>query len=64
METWLVDVKRVRIPRPKFGSRYPSEPPKDYYDDSEDIKAKKTADMEKDIMKATEEIRRTLEEKL
>lgn len=64
METWLVDVKRVRIPRPKFGSRYPSEPPKDYYDDSEDMKTKKNADMEKDIMKATEEIRRTLEEKL
>lgn len=31
MESWLTDVKRVRIPRPKFASaRHPREPPKDY----------------------------------
>lgn len=65
MESWLVDVKRVRIPRPKFGSgsRYaPSEPPKDYYDDTrcDDFKFKAN----KDLSKATEELRRAIQEKL
>ncbi|KAF2905571.1 hypothetical protein ILUMI_00619 [Ignelater luminosus] len=69
MESWLVDVKRVRIPRPKFGSSgrchpYPSEPPKDYfYDDSrpEDLKIRTSSS---NLAKATEELRRAIQEKL
>ncbi|KAL3281943.1 hypothetical protein HHI36_005146 [Cryptolaemus montrouzieri] len=68
MESWLVDVKRVRIPRPKFGSSrcYPAEPPKDYfYEDSrpEDLKMK-AALQNTSLSKATEELRRALQEKL
>lgn len=38
METYLMNIQRVRIPRPKFTSeshnhRRPYEPPKDYLDD-------------------------------
>lgn len=62
MESWLEDIKRVRIPRPKFGGKYPAEPPKDYLEDYNDLKQRKT-DV-KDIAKATEELRRTLQEKL
>ncbi|CAH4014448.1 unnamed protein product [Pieris brassicae] len=61
MESWLGDVKRVKIPRPKFSSKYPAEPPKDYLDDS-DLSGKRHAN--KDIAKATEELRRSLQEKL
>lgn len=63
MESWLDDVKRVRIPRPKFGGKYPAEPPKDYLEDySSDLS--KQRHNEKDIVKATEELRRSLQEKL
>lgn len=61
MESWLLDVKRVRIPRPKFQTgalRYPVEPPKDYYISDEAEKAKR------DLAKATEDLRRAVEEKL
>lgn len=63
METWLVDVKRVHIPRPKFGSGsrcfgygYPTEPPKDYTneDGRQDLKSANLA-------KTTEDIRRALQ---
>lgn len=67
METWLEHVKRVRIPRPKFGSSGrcyvypPTEPPKDYlYEDPQDLKLKKGTN----LVKATEELRRALHEKL
>lgn len=78
METWLVDVKRVRIPRPKFGSTsggsgrcYPTEPPKDYviYDDI----AMRHGEMNfraalqeggNSLAKATEDLRRAFQEKL
>lgn len=71
MESWLLDVKRVRIPRPKFGSNnrcyvYPTEPPKDYiYDDGrpEELKLKATLQAT-NLAKATEELRRALHEKL
>ncbi|KAK3911289.1 C2 domain-containing protein 3 [Frankliniella fusca] len=60
MESWLTDVKRVRIPRPKFGSsRCPAEPPKDYGE--EDAKAQRARH---DLGKATEDLRRALQDKL
>lgn len=61
MESWLLDVKRVRIPRPKFHTatlRYPAEPPKDYSLSDEAEKAKRS------LEKATEDLRRSLQEKL
>lgn len=72
MESWLVDVKRVKIPRPKFGSNsrchpYPSEPPKDYfYDDSrlDDLKVRASLTSNANLVKATEDLRRALQEKL
>ncbi|XP_018571231.1 uncharacterized protein LOC108910939 [Anoplophora glabripennis] len=69
MESWLVDVKRVHIPRPKFGSGsrcygygYPTEPPKDYVNDerSEEYKLK-TSLQSTNLAKATEELRRALQ---
>lgn len=63
MESWLGDVKRVRIPRPKFGSKYPVEPPKDYLEDCGGDLAKQRRH-DKDLTKATEELRRSLQEKL
>jgi len=74
MESWLVDVKRVRIPRPKFasarhgGSGYPTEPPKDYIvgglDDPRDEKSKRGDFASRELAKATEELRRAVQEKL
>lgn len=72
MEAWLEDVKRVRIPRPKFGSsgRYyvypPTEPPKDYlYEDTQELKLKASSGhLNNDLNKATEDLRRALQEKL
>ncbi|KPI94688.1 hypothetical protein RR46_05940 [Papilio xuthus] len=63
MESWLEDVKRVKIPRPKFASKYPAEPPKDYLDDCNDLSGK-PRHANKDLTKATEELRRALQEKL
>lgn len=65
MERWLGDVKRVRIPRPKFGGKYPAEPPKDYLEDcAVDLGGKQRHHEDKDLSKATEELRRSLQEKL
>jgi hypothetical protein len=74
MESWLVDVKRVRIPRPKFASArhgsggYPTEPPKDYIgggiDDPRDDKGKRSDYASRELAKATEELRRAVQEKL
>ncbi|CAK1550099.1 unnamed protein product [Leptosia nina] len=64
MESWLGDVKRVKIPRPKFASKYPAEPPKDYLDERSDLSGKGRHHVNKDIAKATEELRRSLQEKL
>lgn len=64
MESWLDDVKRVRIPRPKFGTKYPAEPPKDYLEDCADLSGKPRRHGGKDLTKATEELRRALQEKL
>lgn len=72
METWLVDVKKVRIPRPKFGGSnrcysYPTEPPKDYsFEDSrsEGFKLRESVTSPMNLVKATEELRRALQEKL
>lgn len=75
METWLEDVKRVRIPRPKFGTSssmtttpstrcYPMEPPKDYqlqYDEATAVQLKFGIN---DLQKATEDLRRAIQEKL
>lgn len=62
MDSWLLNVKRVRIPRPKFRTgncRLPNEPPKDYSSsDSMDSKSKH------DLSKATEDLRRAIEQKL
>ncbi|XP_039281344.1 uncharacterized protein LOC111064100 [Nilaparvata lugens] len=57
-ESWLLEVKRMRIPRPKFQTRCPAEPPKDYYMTEEEAKAKR------DLAKATEELRRAVQDKL
>jgi hypothetical protein len=74
MESWLVDVKRVRIPRPKIASArhgssgYPTEPPKDYIvgglDDPGDEKGKRGDFASRELAKATEELRRAVQEKL
>lgn len=71
MEAWLEDVKRVRIPRPKFGSSSrcyvypPTEPPKDYlYDDPQDLKLKGSMHQSANLAKATEDLRRALQDKL
>ncbi|XP_069698593.1 uncharacterized protein [Periplaneta americana] len=70
MESWLLDVKRVRIPRPKFasarGGGYPTEPPKDYSGGScmEDDKSKRGDYTARELAKATEELRRAVQEKL
>lgn len=73
MESWLVDVKRVRIPRPKFGSgsrcytSYPTEPPKDYiYDDgrTDETKLRGSMNCPVHLNKATEDLRRAFQEKL
>lgn len=70
MESWLIDVKKVRIPRPKFGGSkcyiYPTEPPKDYiYDDcrTEELKLKSSM-QQTNLAKATEDLRRAIQEKL
>lgn len=67
MESWLTDVKRVRIPRPKFAggsrcgaSRCPAEPPKDYGE--EDGGKGKRGGL--DLGKATEDLRRAIQDKL
>lgn len=72
MEAWLEDVKRVRIPRPKVGSSSrcyvypPTEPPKDYlYEDTQDIKLKNSMHHQStNLAKATEDLRRAIQEKL
>ncbi|PSN47254.1 hypothetical protein C0J52_16533 [Blattella germanica] len=68
------NVKRVRIPRPKFasarhaGAMYPIEPPKDYslgsIDDPRDEKSKRNDFTGRELAKATEELRRAVQEKL
>jgi len=70
MEAWLDDIKPVRIPRPKFGSTGrcyvypPTEPPKDYfYDDPQELKLKASV-QQTNLAKATEELRRAIQEKL
>lgn len=71
MESWLVDVVRVRIPRPKFengnnGNRnyssYPTEPPKDYIFNS----SNRVEDTNKlmNLEKTTEDLRKAIQEKL
>lgn len=63
MESWLLDVKRVRIPRPKFASaRSPREPPKDYSDDPRVDTKERGSD--RDLERATEELRRAVRDKL
>lgn len=64
MESWLVDVKRVHIPRPKFGSGsrccgygYPTEPPKDYVNEEVRQEMKNP----NNLTKATEDLRRALQ---
>lgn len=67
MDSWLLDVKRVRIPRPKFAGRYPAEPPKDYMAEelSRDEKRVAAAILTaRNIAKATEDLRRELQDKL
>ncbi|VVC99877.1 unnamed protein product [Leptidea sinapis] len=61
---FIDDVKRVKIPRPKFGNKYPTEPPKDYLDEYSDLNSKVRHHASKDLAKATEELRRSLQEKL
>ena len=58
MESWLLDVKRVRIPRPKFATRCPAEPPKDYCDEDKGKRGPV------DMSKATEDLRRAIQDKL
>ena len=63
MDSWLLNVKRVRIPRPKFQTstcRHPNEPPKDYSTAADSLESKSKPD----LTKATEELRRAIEQKL
>lgn len=67
MDSWLLDVKKVRIPRPKYAGRYPAEPPKDYIAEefSRDEKRMAAAILSaRNIALATEDLRRELQEKL
>lgn len=75
MESWLCDVKRVRIPRPKFesGRCMPREPPKDYILEDSHLDGSKRGGgghssgdyfTGKDLARATEELRRAVQEKL
>ena len=66
MESWLLDVKKMKIPRPKFSGKYPMEPPKDYYDDQnkEDKRTAAAFLTSRNIVKATEDLRRELQDKL
>ncbi|XP_026469338.1 uncharacterized protein LOC113373253 [Ctenocephalides felis] len=72
MESWLLDVERVRIPRPKIGcgksalvsgkmrlqsGRRPQEPPKDYHEGA-------VAQLSSRVGQDMEDLRRSLEEKL
>uniref|UniRef100_U5EP70 Uncharacterized protein n=1 Tax=Corethrella appendiculata TaxID=1370023 RepID=U5EP70_9DIPT len=71
MESWLVDVKQLRIPRPKFAAmnlspthKYrsgPREPPRDY--SLEDDFAN-TQIVDRKLQTQTEELRQALQEKL
>lgn len=36
MESWLLDVKAVRIPRPKFGANDSPQPSRPYYEPPRD----------------------------
>ncbi|CAD7081396.1 unnamed protein product [Hermetia illucens] len=76
METWLIDVKQLRIPRPKFASvggspptqrhsRRPYEPPRDYNmspTDGDFATGSNNRSMK--LENATEELRQNLQEKL
>lgn len=78
METWLVDVKQLRIPRPKFGTSsgspphhrnvrlMPREPPRDYHlATAEDFATPSSPERQmKQLQSDTEEIRQALQEKL
>lgn len=67
MESWLLDVQRMKIPRPKFSGKYPMEPPKDYSSEDPSKEDKRTAAAlftARNIVKATEDLRRELQEKL
>lgn len=65
MESWLIDVKQLKIPRPKFNTssglrrspRSPREPPKDYASNSLEQSSSK-------LHTDTEELRQALRDKL
>lgn len=68
METWLVDIKQLRIPRPKFGGstspqrgRNPREPPRDY-NTNDDMPS--ATDRNLKHQTDTEDLRQALQEKL
>lgn len=69
MESYLVDVNKLRIPRPKFASSNtqqsrcrPREPPRDYHLDEEYTTT--TNDRTIKLQSETEDLRQSIQEKL
>lgn len=61
MESWLSDVQRVRIPRPKFGS---GNSVRRSNSSVQHVRSEVHSRQSQDVIKATEELRKALEDKL
>lgn len=61
MESWLSDVQRVRIPRPKFGS---GNSVRRSNSTVQHVRAEVLSRQTQDVAKATEELRQALQDKL
>ncbi|XP_033207987.1 uncharacterized protein LOC117167280 [Belonocnema kinseyi] len=61
METWLSEVQRVRIPRPKFGS---GNSVRRSNSTVQHVRSEVHARQVQDVTKATEELRQAIQDKL
>ncbi|EFN75896.1 hypothetical protein EAI_08579 [Harpegnathos saltator] len=61
MESWLSDVQRVRIPRPKFGS---GNSVRRSNSSVQHVRSEMHSRQGQDVAKATEELRQALQDKL
>ncbi|XP_076167143.1 uncharacterized protein LOC143146594 [Ptiloglossa arizonensis] len=61
MESWLCDVQRVRIPRPKFGS---GNSIRRSNSTAQHVRSEIHLRQNQDVAKATEELRQALQDKL
>ncbi|CAK9814617.1 hypothetical protein ANTPLA_LOCUS8272 [Anthophora plagiata] len=61
MESWLSDVQRVRIPRPKFGS---GNSVRRSNSTVQHVRPEVLSRQTQDVVKATEELRQALQDKL